>query len=36
VHADVRPPEGEDDDEDSVPDELKAMGERGLTILRGA
>src|SRR5256885_13676596 len=34
-HADVRPMEDEDDDdENTVPDELKAMGERGLTILR--
>jgi hypothetical protein len=34
LHADVRPPEDEDDDENTVPEELKAMGERGLTILR--
>src|SRR5882757_7661001 len=33
-HADVRPQEDEDDDENTVPQELKAMGERGLTILR--
>ena len=34
-HADVRPTEDEDDDdENTVPQELKAMGERGLIILR--
>src|SRR5256885_3443852 len=33
-HTDVRPQEDEDDDENTVPEQLRAMGERGLIVLR--